>query len=278
MGLFSDLSKLGLKQFEEVDLYVDKKKPKETVEDKVAKKKIVTVEEKDILFDKTYLCPVCDHSFKAKTVMTGKVKSNGRDTDLRPRYKVADPLKYDAIVCEKCGYSALTRFFGHLTSHQIKQIKADISGGFKGVDNTQETYSYDDAIIRHKLALACCLVKGSKYSERAYICLKLAWLIRGKYELLEENDPQIASLKEEELECIANAYEGFSQAFSKENFPICGMNESTITYLVAELAFRLGKYEPSLKLLSKVLLSNNANARIKSEALDLKERIKSKIK
>ncbi len=275
MGLFSDLDKLGLQQFQDVDIYEDKKK---TAEAKTVTKTETVVDEKDILFEKGYVCPVCDNEFKAKTIKVGKNKSCGHDTDLRPKYAIADALKYDAITCSKCGYSALVRFFTHLTSHQIRQIKSDISRGFKGIDNSMEFYSYDDAILRHKLALACCIVKGSKFGERAYTCLKIAWLTRGKMESLEENDIRKQELIEQELECIRNAYEGFLQAFSKETFPIAGMDEDTLTYLVAELAFRLKEYESSLRLLAKVIQSKHGNKRIHDEALDLKDRIRTQIK
>ncbi len=275
MGLFSDLDKLGLQQFKGVDIYEDKKK---SIETKVTTQKEVVISEKDILFEKGYICPVCDNEFRAKTIKVGKNKSCGHDTDLRPKYAIADALKYDAITCPKCGYSALVRFFTHLTSHQIRQIKADISQVFKGIDDTMDVYSYDDAILRHKLALACCIVKCSKFGERAYTCLKIAWLIRGKMELLDENDPSRKNLEEQELECIRNAYEGFLQAFSKETFPIAGMDEETLTYLESELAFRLKEYENSLRLLAKVIQVKHGNKRIHDEALDLKDRIRAQIK
>ena len=279
MGLFSDLDKMGIKQFKDKGLYEDKKKEALATNkvNEVVKKEPEKLTEADVLFDKGYTCPVCDHEFKVKTVRTGKAKSCGHDTDLRPRYELTDPLKYDAIVCDKCGYSSLTRFFPHLTINQMRKIRTEISSGFSGIDNNKEVYTYDDAIVRHKLALACCIVKGAKYSERAYTCLKLAWLIRGKYEALPENDIRIDALKDDEIECLENAYEGFVSAFSKETFPICGMDEMTITYLVAELAFRLGKYEESLKMLARVLVARTASRRIKDEALDLKDRIKEKL-
>ena len=57
------------------------------------------LQETDYIFDKTYVCPVCDNEFKSKTVKAGKVHLIGADTDLRPKYKGIDSLKYDAILC-----------------------------------------------------------------------------------------------------------------------------------------------------------------------------------
>ncbi len=66
-------------------------------------------------------------------------------------------------------------------------------------------------------------------------------------------------------------------AFSTEDFPISGMDEITVTYLTAELAFRLGKYRESLKLLSRILGNNNVSSRIKEKAVDLKEKIRAQV-
>lgn len=64
------------------------------------------------------------------------------------------------------------------------------------------------------------------------------------------------------------------EAFSKEPFPMCGMDELTLTYLTADLARRTGKYEDSLRMIARVLTSKEANERIKSKARDMKEMIR----
>lgn len=277
-NLFSGLEAFGLGKMSDLEVYApeDKssKKPGEGAESE--EKKVV---EADLIFDKSYTCPVCDKEFKAKTVKTGKVKLISADTDLRPKYQLVDSLKYDAIVCPHCGYSALNRFFNYMTSAQAKLIKEQISSSFKGIGTDGEVFSYDDAIARHKLALVNTIVKKSKLSERAYTCLKTAWLLRGKAESLtaenaETNKDTIVQLQKEELEFLTNAYEGFLEAFSKELFPMCGMDENTMTYLVADLARRVGKYEESSRWISKVLIARDANERIKTKARELKELLK----
>ncbi len=52
---------------------------------------------------------------------------------------------------------------------------------------------------------------------------------------------------------------------------MCGMDENTVTYLCADLARRIGKYEESSRLISKVLISRDANERIKNKAREIKE-------
>lgn len=272
-NLLSGLESLGLGSFSETKLYEKK-------EQEQAKKQAAAhiVEESDLIFDKTFTCKVCDKEFKSKTVRAGKVKLIGQDSDLRPKYQGVDSLKYDAIVCPHCGFAALTRFFNYLTDVQSRLIKQNISINFTGLKESEDILTYDEAITRHQLALYNAVVKHAKASEKAYICLKLAWLCRGKAETLSKDTPDIESIKKElaalEKEYISNAYVGFTEAFSKEPFPMCGMDEITISYLTADLARQLGNYNEALRLIARILVSKNANERIKQRAIDMKDMIK----
>ncbi len=276
MGIFSGLSSFGLDSFKGKDIFEDER---DLHNKKTSDVKSVHAEmqEKDYLFAKSHVCPVCDDHFKSLAVRTGKAKMIGQDLDLRPRYEGIDPLKYDAILCNKCGFAAVSRGFTNMTGHQIKNVREQISTKFKPLPEPGETYSYDDAIIRHKIALICSIVKNAKTSERAYTCLKLTWLIRSKLETMDADSDEYKELKKDEEECINDAYEGFSHAFVKESFPMCGMDEITVTYLLGELARELGKYDDAMKMAGRIISSKSANSRMKDKALELKERIKQDI-
>ena len=278
-NIFSGLESLGLGNLSEMKLFEHKEKEK--VETKQSTSQPVEVKESDLLFDKSFVCKVCDKEFKSKMVRTGKVKLIGSDNDLRPKYQHVDSLKYDAIVCPHCGYAALNRFYNYMTDTQAKLIKINISANFKGLKEGEDILTYDEAITRHKLALVNAVVKHAKASEKAYICLKLGWLCRGKAETLSEDTPNLESVKKElaaqEKDYIANAYEGFMEAFSKEPFPMCGMDETTLTYLTADLARQTGKYDDALRMIARVITARDANERIKSKARDMKDLIKEEI-
>ena len=149
-NLFSGLEEFGLDNLSNINIYDDKEKD-DTKDNKARPKS--TFSEEDIIFDKSYSCPVCDSDFKSKSVKTGKVKLKSLDTDLRPRYQQADPLKYDAVLCTNCGYASLTRFFKNVTYTQAEWVKKSISASYKPVEELDAIYSYDDAIVRHKMAL-----------------------------------------------------------------------------------------------------------------------------
>lgn len=278
-GLLSGLEQFGLTNLENMNLYEEAKKAETGADGKPA---APVVQEQDFLFDKSYTCPICDREFKARTVKIGKAKLGGSDLDLRPRYEQIDLLKYDVIMCPSCGYAALSRFFKFLTSPQAKNIQKTISSTFKPQKETKEIYTYDEALERYKLTLANAIVKQAKASEKAYICLKTAWLLRGKAEHLDKNLPDYEAQKkqceEEENEFLRNALEGFLAARQTENFPMCGMDEPTVDYLIAVTAMRFEQYDVSSRLITGILTSATANPRMKDKARDVKEMLMKKIK
>lgn len=275
--LLTGLEGIGLGDLSGMDIYAvqDKKGAVNTDEDNVKHEEFHSEEE--FLLDKTFQCPVCGKSFKSKVVKTGRTKVESMDTDLRPKYKYIDPVKYDAIVCTNCGYAALSRYFSFMTATFAKIIKENISSNFINTFKDESTYSYDVALTRYKLALLNSVMKRAKNSEKAYTCLKIAWLIRGKAEKISIYEPgaadKIRNLKKEEMDFIEKAYEGFENAFASESFPMCGMDEATCTYVVADLARRTERYTDAKKLVGKVILSKSANERIKNKARELKQLI-----
>ncbi len=281
MGLFSGMDKFGLGKYKDTKTIIEDKNTTTATSKGVNEAPIVerTPEEREaeVLFDKRFTCPVCDVAFSTKCVRAGKIKLSGKDIDLRPTYEFMDPLKYDVIACDKCGYSALARYFGKLSTRQMRTIKEQVGYSFKGLENDMDIYSYDDAITRYKLALICSMVKQAKNSEKAYTCLKLAWVIRGKRLTLDPKTPEFVELYKDEMECISNAYEGFYIAISSEQFPIAGMDESTLKYIMSDMARRLKKYDDAAKLLGDVITSRATNSRLKDEALKLKDIIKEEI-
>lgn len=273
--IFSGLESMGLGGLDDVKIYEEEKK--ETPKDGTNSAEHV-VTESDYIFEKKIQCPVCDKEFKSKTVKTGKPRLIGSDSDLRPKYSGIDSIKYDAIVCPNCGYAALSRYFGYMTTAQANLIKENVSSKFKKQPEEGDTYTYDEAINRHKLALFNSVVKKAKISERAYTCLKLAWLFRGKKENLPAgSEDEQKECEKNEMDMLANAFDGLSTARSKEDFPICGMDESTFDYLLADLAARLGNYDFAVKMSSAVIISRTANTKLKEKARDLRDKIKNKV-
>lgn len=273
-GIFSGFEKLGLGNIGKEELFEDPKK--KTVEVKKEQpKRLQLVNEEDYLFDKKYKCPVCDSEFEARTVRTGKVRMKNVDIDLRPDYDELDQNKYDVIACPACGYAALGRYFPTLNKYQIDDIRVKICMNYKHEPNNEPIYSYEYAKRLYQLALANAVVKKAKNSEKAYICMKSAWVIRGETQRLDPNEEGYEAKKKEndaqEKELLENALNGFVMARQSEEFPIAGMDSTTLDYLIAALAVETGNKDIASKMISDILVSRTANSRIKDKARVLKD-------
>ena len=279
-GIFSGLEKLGLGNIGGGSLFEDPNKKEGVVKQEVPQKKLSLVNEEDYLFDKKYKCPVCEDDFEVKTVRTGKVRMKNVDIDLRPDYDELDQNKYDVIACPHCGYAALGRYFPTLNKRQIDEIRVKISMNYKKLEQDGPTYSYDYAKSLYQLALANAVVKKAKNSEKAYICLKTAWVIRGETQRLDPNedsyDQKKAANDAQEKELLTNALNGFVMARQSEEFPIAGMDSSTLDYLIAALAVETDDFDTASKMVSELLTSRVANSRIKDKARTLKDIIAEK--
>lgn len=276
-SILSGLKNLGLGKLENAKLFEEDEAKEKVIQTPKTVSELPVILEKDLIFDKSFTCPVCDHKFTAKLMKTGKAKLLGLDFDLKPKYEGIDSVKYDIQVCPQCKYAALTGYFPSILSSQAKMIRENISKHAKITISNHDIYSYEEALERYQLALACTIVKHAKDSEKAYVCLRYAWTIRGYRESLMESlsdeglmQEKQQELMEQEQECIQNALEGFINARQKENIPICGMDQYTLDYLIATLAYEMNRDDISAKMVAGILVATTANSRIKDKARDLK--------
>ena len=106
---------------------------------------------------------------------------------------------------------------------------------------------------------------------------------RGEYEGLlikeslsddtEENKAKKEACAKEEEAFYKQAYDGFLKAVATEMFPMCGMDQSTVDYLLACMASHFKQYDVASKCIANVLTSVSANRKIKDKALAMKEEI-----
>lgn len=276
--LLAGLADMGLGGLKNMEVFEEAKKPQA----EAGKEQAPQITEKDMIYDKGYECPLCDQKIIAKTVKAGKCKLSHTDLDLRPVYEGIDVVKYDVVVCPHCGHAAVTRFLKPLSSLQMKLIRENISQNFKMKINEGETLSYEDAFQRYQLALVNSIVKKARTSERAYTCLKSGWLLRGWQESItgtsEEDQKKKQELAAKEKEYLQNALDGFMSAVQTEMFPMCGMDETTMNYLMAVLAMKFERFDIASKLVASILTSPSATSRMKDKARDLKEMILEEIK
>lgn len=252
---FSGLEEFGFKDLNNVELY---KQEDESISEVKSKDDFNPL---NFLYEKSFSCPVCGNEIKAKAVKNGKTRLLSKDTDLMPRHAPINPMFYDVVICPKCGYAALAKYFDKIKHEQTLVIKSTLTPKFKPKVYPDE-YDVDIAIERYKLSLLNSVVKNSKVSERAYTCLKLGWMYRLKDD------------SENELKFLEQALVGFRDAFTKEPFPICGMDTYTLIYLLGELSRRLGLTEDAMRWFGKVIVTPGVNPKLKEMARDQKDLLK----
>ena len=284
--LLSGMEKYGFKDVN-LDSIFEDDKPK-TVARAAEEKTVEAPKEEDFLLDKGVRCPICDTVFKSRMVKSGRARRLESDRDLRPKFEYIDTIKYDVSSCPKCGYTAINRYFPHLSSAQMKLIREEVCTKFKPEKGMADklSYTYDEAIERYKLALINTIAKKGKASEKAYECLKISWLYRGKKEEIqaansnpsEEVKAEILKCEQTETAFYTQALDGFLKAMTSESYPMCGMEQNTVDFLIANMAFNLKRYDLASKFVSALLVSKTTSKTIKDKALTLKEEIISEIK
>lgn len=141
---------------------------------------------------------------------------------------------------------------------QRKTLMEEIGSKYAGISGGHdEIYSYDEAVVRYKMALLTAIKKPAKLSECAYLCLKLSWLYR--------------SMSEEKIEehYREKAYKGFEEALQKEYPPICGMDENTISYLMSVLAYKSGDNDKAMQYGYSVISSRGASTKLKDKEREI---------
>lgn len=282
MNLMSGMEKFGLGQSGKLDILNDgtEKKTSAAKEQGGAEEE---PNEKDFLLNRKVTCPICDRQFVIRSVKASKLVRQEPDADLRPNHKYIDTLKYGVCACPRCGYAAMNRNFEHLSATQRKWIRETVAANFKPVEEPQlEIYTYEYAVERYKLSLVSAMAKKAKLSEKAYICLNIAWLRRAQLETIPEDTPVN---KKRRQECQAEfdgfyrqAYEGFMKVTSTETPPYNGMDTNTVEYIIANMAMHYKEYDTASKLVSRLLTTPGTPKRMKDKCLDLKDEILEAIK
>ena len=285
MDLLSGLEQFGINVEQgNTEIYADEKRKEQSKVKTSDEKTVVRAQrpETEFLFTKRIRCTICDRVFDVRMVKNARVKRLQPDFDLRPRFENIDTLKYDVYACPYCGYAAMGRYFEHLTKGQIQLVKDNVCANFKRTGDAEpDSYTYEQAIARYKLALYNSIVKRAKTSEKAYTCLKISWLYRemaGMDAASEEEKAKKAEYEKLQEEFYKEAYEGFQKALATETFPMCGMDSFTMDYLIASMACHFKDFSYASKAVSNILSSQIADRRIKNRALELKEEIIAQIR
>jgi len=259
--IFSGLEKFGLAEVVEKNLEVFESEPIKEEPKKEKEPKLLNID--DFIYEKSYVCPVCNFHFKSCTLRYGKVRIKSIEFDLRPIYTSIEPMFYDIVLCEGCGYATAAEGFDKVSKKEAEKVLSEITPQFRPIPYPKEP-TIEMAIDRYKLALLNAVVRQGRDGERAYLCMKLTWLYRLKGEEFL-NERKFATL----------ALRGFTSAIRDESPPIMGISESAVMYIIAAFSTFMGDKSGALKILSNLLVSKATSNRLKNRARDLKDTITS---
>ncbi len=261
-NIFGGLEDLGFNNVSELKVFEkDKEKDKEREKNSAPGQEQPAAKTDKIITKRKYDCPVCGKQFENYYVRSTKVRLVKTDTDLRSYFEPFDPLYYDAVLCPHCGYAATITTFKTINDRQADLVKKNITPLFKSKDYP-EVYTHDDALERYKFALLNAVVIKSKPSVKAYICLKMAWISRDKGDEISEKG------------YLEHAHEGFTEAYGRESFPICNMDEPTFTYLLAELSRRTGRLDEAGRYISKLVVNRSLTPRLRMRVDEVRDLVK----
>ncbi|MEQ8174479.1 MAG: DUF2225 domain-containing protein [Syntrophomonadaceae bacterium] len=214
--------------------------------------------EADFLYDKEVVCPLCEKKIKVRVVKRSGLRLIRRDSDSLPYYKYINPLFYDVWVCNHCGYASLeSTFLNDLKKSEQDLIYQKVSSHWQ-YREYPSTMPLEMALDRYKIALYCSEIRNAKENEMSMLLLKLAWLhrLKGNSEL--------------EKRCLGKAVAAFKVLYEKGNFPVAGMNESALVYMLADLNNRIDEDKECLMWLGILLNDRQATPALKEKARDLK--------
>ena len=255
-NLFDNLKDLGFDNLEDVSLYINKENNSNS-----NVKLVNHASPADFVYERKVVCPVCNKDIRIKSVKTSGIRIVSRETDFMTIYNDPNPLFYDAWMCTCCGYTALQSRFNSINDKQIKLVKEKVTSKWSLKKAYPTVLTVDNAIEMHQMALLNAVTILARDSEKAMICLKLSWLYRLK------NDEQ------NEKKFQYHSQLGFIKALEHERFPIFGLDETSLEYLIGEIYRRLGDNSNALLWFSRVLSSRQAKTKIKDMARNQKDAI-----
>ncbi|NTV90550.1 MAG: DUF2225 domain-containing protein [Clostridiales bacterium] len=208
------------------------------------------------IYNKEINCPVCSKAFNVTKVKAKASRVISRDTDFCVTYEGINPLFYDVWICPNCGYAAQQDKFDGISDKEAKIVLQKISPRW-----TKRSFSgertVDMAIETFMLALLSLQIRNGRTIDYAKVCLRLAWLYRGKD-------------SEKEQEFLKFAAKHYADTYEKEKFPVDKLDELTCLYMIGELNRRAGNYEESIKWFSRLISSpeGRKNANLLDSARD----------
>jgi hypothetical protein len=193
------------------------------------------------LYQQSKTCPACGRKFDVTKARNSACVVLKRDSDFRVVCSGIDPNLYTVWVCPHCGYAAGESTFEDLMTREKPAVKEALASRPLPA-GTQGERTTEGAIAAYEQALFLGEVRTLSPSNLAGLHLKLAWVYRGLGDAQREQEHLVA------------ARDLFRTAFDHERLGGPGkMSESTVAYLIGELARRTGDHQTAINWFSRLV-------------------------
>lgn len=200
-------------------------------------------------------CPVCGETTRVVKVKS-KLLAERTDEDFCVHYKDFNPYFYKIWFCEHCGFAADEKtFLGSIPLTHKRKIQEFLNSRKLGLKFVEER-QVPDAVASFKLAIFYAELTGQSLAKRAGLYLELGWIYRASEE------------KEREGEMLERAISLYDRSLMTERYPINGLSDNTVIYLIGALYYRLHDFEKSTQYLSRII----GDQRIRDEDIVLYKR------
>jgi CRP-like cAMP-binding protein len=166
----------------------------------------------------------------------------GCDTDGCPRYKGANPLYYEIVVCPFCHFAAYREDFGGIDLALVEEIAKGLSADKRAlaVDFSQAERSIFAALRSYELATKSYDLRQAKGDMMGGLALRSAWICRYSGQLSREVAfmTQAVGFYREAL------FSGIRSDKRLDNLPI--------TFLIGELQLRCGQVEEAIQFFERM--------------------------
>lgn len=200
-------------------------------------------------------CPVCGETTRVVKVKS-KLLAERTDEDFCVHYKDFNPYFYKIWFCEHCGFAADEKtFLGSIPLTHKRKIQEFLNSRKLGLKFVEER-QVPDAVASFKLAIFYAELTGQSLAKRAGLYLELGWIYRASEE------------KEREDEMLERAISLYDRSLMTERYPINGLSDNTVIYLIGAIYYRLHDFEKSTQYLSRII----GDQRIRDEDIVLYKR------
>ena len=200
-------------------------------------------------------CPVCGETTRVVKVKS-KLLAERTDEDFCVHYKDFNPYFYKIWFCEHCGFAADEKtFLGSIPLMHKRKIQEFLNSRKLGLKFVEER-QVPDAVASFKLAIFYAELTGQSLAKRAGLYLELGWIYRASEE------------KEREDEMLERAISLYDRSLMTERYPINGLSDNTVIYLIGAIYYRLHDFEKSTQYLSRII----GDQRIRDEDIVLYKR------